>query len=67
VQQVDIDVVGLQLLELLVEKPVTVLEFLDQPAGKLGRHPDLFPVAVPERLTDDTLAVLAVIVVRRVR
>jgi hypothetical protein len=66
VQQVKVNVVGLQLFELLVEQPVEILGGLDQPARQLGGQPHLFTIAILEHPPDDPFAVAAVVAIRRV-
>ena len=47
VQQVEIDVVGLEPLELLVQQQVEVIRTCDDPAGQLGGQLDLAPGSRP--------------------
>lgn len=47
--QIKIDVVGLQTLELLVQKTIKIRWFLYQPAGGFGGQKNFVPIAVLER------------------
>ena len=61
VDQIIIDMIGLQLHELLVQVFIHVFPALDHPGGKLGGQADFFPVSAEKCLAGDDLA-LAVMV-----
>ena len=61
VEEVEVYVVGLQLLELLVEVLVEVLRLVNEPAGHLGGELHFLPVAIPQGFTDDYLALPLVV------
>ena len=66
VQQIEIDMAGLQLDELLVEQAIEVVRALDQPGWQLGGQADALAVAVAEGLAHDDFTLAAVIGVGRV-
>jgi hypothetical protein len=65
-EEVDVDVVGPQPVELILEKPVEVRGFLHEPARHLGRELHLLAVTVPQGLADENLAVSPVVGIRGV-
>ena len=60
-QQVKVDVLGLQLVELLIEVPVEILRTFDCPSRELGRQLDLVPISASERLAHHAFAVSSVV------
>ena len=60
-QQVEVDVVGLKLLQLLVENAVEILRPLHEKGRKLGGEAHLFAVSIAERTAHDELAFALVI------
>ena len=63
-EQVEIDMVGLQALKLLCEQAIEIVFSLIHPGGRLGGQIDLVAVATRQRLTHDLLGVAAHIVER---
>ena len=61
VDQVKVDVVGLELCELFIQKAVEVRRPLHHPGGELGRQPNLLAISILERPANDELALAIVI------
>lgn len=63
-EQVKIDMIGLQALELLCQQAVEIVFSLIHPGRRLGGQIDLVAVATRQRLTHDLLGVAAYVVER---
>ena len=63
-EQVEIDMIGLQTLELLCEQAIEIVFGLVHPGRRLGGQIDLVAVATRQRLTHDLLGVAAYVVER---